>query len=278
MSAVPSIRSDRGWRAALRLGFSRRGARSVLSDRTRSGPLSVQRPFYPEGDVCHVYVLHPPGGVVGGDSLDIEVRMAMQTHALLTTPGATKFYRSAGESARQTQRFKVQSGATLEWLPQENILFPGARAELRTEVELSGDACLVLWEILCLGRPAINEGFDSGQVDSRLSITRDGMPLLIDRLRAGPESRHRRSLMAGHAVTGTCVISGASESHLGVCRALLSATDEPHSAATLLDDLLVVRSLGDSTERIRRLFGEIWQALRQDLLGCPPSVPRIWST
>jgi len=143
-----------GWQACLELGFEKRGLRTVAAQRRHYGPLAVQRPFYPEGDVCHLYLLHPPGGVVGGDTLDIRVRAGTGARALVTTPGATKFYRSAGATAAVTQTLQVDAGAVLEWLPQEAILFQGAVARQQTCIELAAGACFAGWDILCLGRPA----------------------------------------------------------------------------------------------------------------------------
>ena len=277
-STAEEIPSEGGWRASLRLGF-RPGARgTVLAERRRLGPLAVQRPFYPEGEVCHTYLLHPPGGVVGGDRLDIEVEMAAGTRALITTPGAGKFYRSAGASAEQEQHLRAASGASLEWLPQENILFPGAEVRMRTRVELQGDARLVLWEIQCLGRPAIGEAFEHGRLDSRLSIYRDGTPLLLERLRVNADNRCRLSLMAGLAVGGILVISNAGEPEVETCRDLLLGNGSDYSGVTLIEDLLLVRYLGNSTENARRLFASIWQRLRPRTLGRAPNTPRIWAT
>jgi urease accessory protein len=267
-----------GWHAGLRLGFRADPRRTVLAERQRHGPLAVQRPFYPEGEICHVYLLHPPGGVVGGDHLDIDVRLGRGASALVTTPGAGKFYRSAGPPARQVQTITLQSGARLEWLPQENIFFPGAEVELETRVELHGDARLALWEIQCLGRPVISEGFDRGHVDSRLSVSRDGQPLLRERLRVDADNRARLSLMAGLAVGGTLLISDAGEEQIKACRDLLFAGGTDYAGASLIEDILVVRYLGNSTERARRLFADIWQILRMDTLGHLPGVPRIWAT
>ena len=252
--------------------------RTVLAERRRHGPLAVQRPFYPEGGICHVYLLHPPGGVVGGDSLDIDTGMGQGTGALVTTPGATKFYRSAGAQARQVQHLRVAADATLEWLPQENILFPGAQVQLETRIELQAGARLAFWEIQCLGRPAIGEDFDSGRLDSRLTLSREGQPLLDERLRVGAENRTRLSLIAGHAVSATLLIGPADDEALEACRALVQSAGDGHAAATLIEGLLVVRYLGDSTEHARRLFTAIWQTLRQGTLGHPPCVPRIWAT
>jgi len=269
---------NEGWQAGLRLGFRAGTRRTVLAERRRHGPLAVQRPFYPEGEVCHVYLLHPPGGVVGGDTLSIDVQIGPDAKTLVTTPGATKFYRSAGPPARQTQLLTVQDGARLEWLPQENIFFPGAKVGLDTRVELQGSARLALWEIQCLGRPVISEGFDSGHVDSRLSVSRDGSPLLMERLRVDADNRSRLSLMAGLSVGGTLLISDAGEPEITACRDLLFAGGPDYAGATLIEDVLVVRYLGDSTERARRLFTDIWQKLRAATLGYPPGVPRIWAT
>lgn len=267
-----------GWQAFLRLGFDLRGGRSVLAERSRKGPLAVQRPFYPEGDVCHVYLLHPPGGVVGGDSIEIESRLGQGSHALLTTPGATKFYRSAGNSAQQRQTLVVEDGAALEWLPQENIFFPGAEVALETRVELHGAARIALSEIQCLGRPVIAEDFDSGRIDSRLQIMRDGRPLLSERLRVRADNRCRLSLMAGMAVGGTLVISHAGEAEVDACRDLLFAGGTDYAGATLIEDLLVVRYLGNSTERAHKLFRAVWQLLRPTTIGREASPPRIWAT
>jgi len=267
-----------GWQASLRLGFVARGHRTVLAERLHQGPLAVQRPFYPEGDACHVYLLHPPGGVVGGDMLDIDVHVARDAAALITTPGATKFYRTPGARARQAQHIVVEPGATLEWLPQENIFFPGAEVALNTRIDLRGDARLALWEIQCLGRPVIGEGFERGHIDSRLTIERDGTPLLLERLRVRPDNRTRLSLMAGLAVGGTLVISHAGEAEVDACRDLLFANGTDYTGATLLDDILVVRYLGNSTEKARRLFSGIWQLLRPATIGRAPVLPRIWAT
>lgn len=267
-----------GWYAQLALGFRAVGDRTVLAERRHQGPLAVQRPFYPEGDVCHVYVLHPPGGVVGGDIIDIDIRAGQGSHALLTTPGATKFYRSGGERAHQQQTLVVDDGAVLEWLPQENIFFPGADVALDTRVELHGDARLALSEIQCLGRPVIGEAFDGGHIDSRLAIRRDGRPLLLERLRVRPDNRCRLSLMAGMPVGGTLVLSHASDVDVDACRDLLFASGTDYAGATLVEDLLVVRYLGNSTERAHQLFRAVWQLLRPAILGRAPSPPRIWAT
>jgi urease accessory protein UreH len=157
------------------------------------------------------------------DELDIEVRLDQGAQALVTAPGATKFYRSDGRRALQRQRLHIADGAALEWLPPENIFFPGADVRLDTRVELSGTARLAWTEVQCLGRPAIGEAFDLGSVDSGLRIYRDGAPLLLERQRIDPDGRRRGSLLAGLAVTGTLVMSQARAAELDACRALVQS-------------------------------------------------------
>lgn len=273
---------ETGWHAALRLGFRKSPQRTVLAERSHKGPITVQRPFYPEGDLCHVYLLHPPGGVAGGDRIDIRAEVAPGASALATTPGATKFYHSIGPGAVQHQHLSVADGS-LEWLPQENILFPGAKAELTTEVELTGDATFIGWEINCLGRPAIGERFDNGSALFRFSLMRDGLPLLHERLAI----ESVKELDAAAGLRGQPVIaslyattrdSAREESLIEQVRDLIPEHNRRQLGITRVDGLLIARYLGDSTETARGLFTKIWQALRPAILHRSPSVPRIWNT
>jgi urease accessory protein len=240
--------------------------------------LAVQRPFYPEGAICHTYLLHPPGGVVGGDRLDISATVDGGAHALITTPGATKFYLSAGDTAQQIQTLRVEAGAVLEWLPQENIYFPGALVDTATRAELSGDGRIALWEIHCLGRPVIAERFDRGRVDTRLQIRRDGRPLLIEHLRARPQTLGYGALMADQPVNGTWLMNAADRDALPMLRDLLSTDEARYVGLTLLEDLLVARYLGPSTEQARNLFVRLWSAARPKILHRTAVPPRIWAT
>lgn len=278
LSAPAPTPTDGGWQASLALEFERRGNRTVLTHRRQRGPLAVQRSFYPEGEPCHLYLLHPPGGVVGGDRLEIQAGVGSGAHALVTTPGAAKFYRSAGARAQQIQTLNVAAGGCLEWLPQENILFPGANARLATDVQLHGDARFVGWELHCLGRPANDEAFHTGHADFGLRLERDGRPLFCDRLTlTGGQDLGRPTGLRGHPVCATLVATGAGPDAIPTARdAIDAATAE--IGITGMDDILVARYLGDSTERARHCFVAIWQALRPLLLGREACVPRIWAT
>ncbi len=267
-----------GWRAQLEMEFAERGGRTVLAGKRHYGPLTLQRPFYPEGAPAHLYVLHPPGGLVGGDQVELSAAVGAGAHALITTPGAAKFYRSAGPPATQTQRLSVAPGGVLEWFPQENILFPGANAGLLSEIQLGGDARFIGWEVQCLGRPVIGERFATGSADMGLRIWRDGAPLLIERLRVdGTGSLDGPSGLRGFPVAATFVASGTRAEDLEAVRAQLFRNDLNWSA-TRVDDLLVARCLAPGSEPVRRLFVALWGILRPRLIGREACPPRIWAT
>ena len=266
------------WEARLALQFRVQGDRTVLSRREHAGPLVVQRPFHPEGPVCHVYLVHPPGGVVGGDQITLQAEASPGSHALLTTPGATRFYR-CGEHprARLLQQLTARA-AVIEWLPQETIVFDGARARLRTEVHLHGEASFIGWEICCLGRPAAGEAFTQGDLQQDVLLWRDGAPLLFDRLRlqGGSPPLQAPWGLAGARACGTFLALPGTEAALADLRAL--QTPGVHAALTLVDGLLHGRALGDSAEALRRHFTALWTCLRPALLRRFAVPPRIWAT
>lgn len=264
-----AVEERAGWLGRLELGFARRDGRTAMVRSSHVGPLRVQRAFYPEEDHPHVYILHPPGGVVGGDRLELSVEMEPGSHALLTMPGATKFYRSGGGVGRVSQRFVVGEGSVLEWLPQGNILFPGARVAVESEFQLAAEARLLGFETFCLGRPVMDEVFDSGSLDSVLRIGSS----LYERLRL---EGGRLEKVAGRPLVGTFFASPAREEMLEGVRALLGGLTM--AGATLVDEILVVRVLEDDNLRLQDALHRIWALLRPMLLGRDAVPPRIWST
>ena len=125
-----------GWHARLALDYRLEHGRCVARAE-HEGPLRILQTLYPEGDaVPHNVLVHPPGGLVGGDPLEIAVRAGPGTHALVTTPGAARFYRSLGEPAVQCSRIVLEP-ARCEWLPLEAICYSGCRAENRLLLDLA---------------------------------------------------------------------------------------------------------------------------------------------
>src|SRR5258706_43567 len=172
---LDSAEPPAGWRASLALEFDRREAKSVLAAPRHDGPLVVQKPFYPEGSgVCHAIIVHPPAGIAGGDDLDITLHARERAHALLTTPGAAKWYRTAGAWARQRVAIDAAAGSSVEWLPQETIVFDGALADISWEARIAADARLISWEVICLGRSGSGERFERGRCRLSTRLWRGG--------------------------------------------------------------------------------------------------------
>lgn len=276
MQQSPTITTDPSeWRARIALGFRRAAGRTVLARRARHGPLQVQRPFYPQGGQCHVYLLHPPGGIVGGDRLEVDIDCGAGSEVLITTPAAGKFYRSAGAHAYLEQRLRVRRDALLEWLPQETIVFDGARAHSRTRIEIDADAGVLAWEILCLGRPASDERFDHGDFNQHMELYRQGRPLLLERNAFVGGSAVLRAPwgLGGHPVSALLFAAGIDMPDPAALRAELAEWAPDEAALTVIDGVLVVRWLGDCTERARHCLAQVRQWLRPDAAR-----PRIWDT
>jgi len=270
------------WQAELELGFVRRGESTVLARRRHVGPLAVQKPLYPEGEaVCHAIVLHPPAGIAGGDELRIGVEVEAGAQALLTTPGAGKWYRSDGRLARQDIEIKVSPGGTAEWLPQETIVFDGAQAAMRTDVQLGAGARYLGWEILCLGRSASGERFGRGSLQLSTRIAREGRLLWAEQgaLEGGSPWLQSAAGFAGRTVSATLLAAGApvDAALIAACRAIETEADV-RCGVTALPDLVVARWLGDSGEAARDWLEGIWQRLRPAFIGREAQRPRIWNT
>ncbi len=273
------------WHAELHLGFARQGERTVLRENRHRGPLRVQKALYPEGDaVCQAILLHPPSGIAGGDHLAISADVGAGGHAQLTTPGAGKWYRSAGAEASQRIDFTVAEGATLEWLPQETIVFDGARARMETRVSLAADSRYIGWDILCLGRSAAGERFDNGRFDLFFRVNRGNAPIWLERGGFDGNDAMLSSLAgwAGATVCGTLLctfpeLPQQAATLLDVCRKILPADGANHGLSAL-PGMLVARYLGDSSEAARLWFAELWAILRPACCGRPAVTPRIWNT
>jgi urease accessory protein len=244
------------WKAALSLHFRNVNQKTILAENRSDGPLVVQKPLYPDGpERCHAIVVHPPGGIAGGDELVLEVGTGREAKALLTTPGAGKWYRSAGAWAKQALRFEV--GGSLEWLPRETIVFDGALADLQSHIALKAGASYVGWEVVSLGR------FKRGRVRLETRITQGSRMLFIEKgeIEGGGRLMRSPAGLGGRTVFGTFVATSAQKISVdGV-------------ATTHLPGLLIGRYLGDSSEEALQAFTRLWKLVRPGAVE-----PRIWST
>ena len=280
-SAIPVQKSSSGWLAELQLDYAVRRGKTCLVRKKQRGPLTLQRPFYPEKDICHSYLLHPPGGVVGGDTLDISVQAAAGSHCLITTPGATKFYRSKGDLvSTQSQKISVSKDAIVEWLPQQNIFFPEAQSRLKTQVDIATGGKFIGWEVHCFGRPANNETFHQGNISSSTEITIDGELRLVEQLRTEDSSLiDSSSGLRGMAMQGSLIAAPCNQLQRDQLERILHSNQYPHPIGlTLVDDVLVIRVLGNQIEPILEIFTQLWTELRTEWLQIPSCSPRIWAT
>jgi urease accessory protein len=272
---------DAGWRASLSLGFERRDARTVLAHRRHEGPLVVQKALHPEGEgICHAIVLHPPSGLVGGDELRLDVTVGEGASALLTTPGAAKWYRSTGRASSQSVRLAIGADACLEWLPQENILFDGALARCRWSAELAPGARLIAWDLYCLGRTASGERFETGECRLEASLRREGRLDWIERacLRPGSAALRSPAGLAGWPVFGTLLVAAPAIPAAWSAAAREIPAPDGGAGVTALPNVLLVRCRAGSAETAHRYFTAVWKRLRLDVMGREPVAPRIWST
>lgn len=278
------------WAGALRLDYrcdELRGApRTVLHDR-HDGPLRVLASLYPEGQaICHNVLVHPPGGLVGGDELDIDLALDPGAHALITTPGATRFYRSSGAPATQRLRASLADGARLEWLPLETIAYSGCLGANLMRFELAPGAEMIGWDVLALGLPASDQAFARGRFTQCVELPgrwleRGVIDALDARLLDSPLG------WAGHRVMGTLWF--AAGHGLGGARrdALLAAArgaiegdplQRSAGATAVHDGVIVLRVLAPRVEPAVALLTRAWAAWRDaawHLAGC---TPRVWRT
>lgn len=269
------------WHAELRLAFERRGPGTVLARERHVGPLLVQKTLHPEGDdPCHAIVLHPPAGIAAGDRLALEASAGPAAQVLLTAPGATKWYRSGGVAAGSETYVTVGPAAVLEYLPREAIVFDGARACARLEMDLAADARLIGWDIWCLGRTASGETFDSGRLELATRLRRAGRLCWEERgvLDGGGPLLRARAGCAGEPVFGTLWAAGpaAPRALIDACRAVPIA-GAGRGAVTQLPDVLIARYLGPSTEEAFAWFTSLWSLLRPLYAGREAVRPRIWA-
>ena len=275
-----------GWRGHLALHYTRDGQRTIAHDR-HEGPLRVLQRLYPEGPgICHHVLVHPPGGIVGGDVLEIEARLDAGTHALITTPGATRFYRSTGAKASQQATLRVADGARLEWLPLETIAYRGCIGENRVRLELAADAEAMGWDVLALGLPAAGEAFDAGTFTQHLELPgrwleRGRIAAIDTRLLDSPLGWDgQRVLAVLWFAAGRPLSAPRHERLLETARQSIVASPlAAHAAATSPHEgVVVLRALAARVEPAMALLAAVRAAWRQLEWSLAAEPPRIWRT
>ena len=273
------------WQASLRLDYTREGGRSVARF-AHEGPLRILQSMHPEGAaVCHNVLVHPPGGLVGGDTLRIAVSAAEGSHGLVTTPGASRFYRSEGAPAVQDVSLGLAPGARLEWLPLEALYYSGCRAENRLRMELAPGAEVLGWDVAALGLPQADQPFVQGSVLQHLELTgtwleRGTIAAADRRLLDGPLG------LAGHRCLASLFLASGSDLARSRRELLLESAREvlqahplaPTAGATAPGPrVIVVRVLAPLVEPALQLLKAVRRAWRPLLWQLPPAEPRGWA-
>ena len=286
-ASAPSTSGAEGWQASLDLVFARRAQATIPVLRSHRGPLRVQKGFTPEGPgLWHQVIVHPPGGIASGDRLDISVAAQEGARALLTSPGAAKWYRAnpgaRSPAAHQTVRLTVADGASLEWLPLETIVFDGAVADWRMHINLTGSASLVAADLVCLGRPASGLPFAGGVIRSGLEIVRDDRLVFAEQavIEGGSPVLSAKAGLGGYPAFATMVMAASPDA----CTAIVEQVRTLHDrlpgdwAITALPGLAVLRWRGEGAEAGWRVLRAAWAACRPIAIGRVACPPRIWAT
>ncbi len=273
------------WQATLSLAYARHGAR-VVARHEHSGPLRILQSLYPEGDaICHNVLVHPPGGLVGGDTLDIAVQAASGTHGLVTTPGATRFYRSEGPLALQTTRITLQADSRLEWLPLEALCYNDCNAENRLVMALEPGAELLGWDVTAFGLPQADLPFVEGSFAQHIEVPgvwleRGRIKASDTRLMDGPTGLSGARCMASlFLVTGTVLERKRRQQALDLARALIADSPIAGTAGATSPNpqVIVLRAVAPLVEPAMQLLRSVRNAWRRELWQLPDCNPRIWA-
>jgi urease accessory protein len=277
------------WQAKLTLCFAGREGKTVLIDNAHTGPLRVQKALYPESnDICHAVVVHPPAGIAGGDALNIQISLQTNAHAVISTPGATQWYKSNAEQAAVMDvALQLGEHAKLDWLPQENILFNGSHAQLQTQLNIAPSASAIGWDVCMLGRTAKGETWRQAALQQRSRITRGGKVLWIEHsdLTSDDRLRSNTAALSGHCIIGTLWAVG-EQANSALAQAFATALpyrSDLKAGVTCLNDeyttggVLLLRVLGDDMQTVRACMVDAWLRLRPLIHGVQGVPLRLWA-
>jgi len=272
------------WLAKLSLSYERTSIGTVLKKSLHEGPLRVQKALFPEGnDICHSIIIHPPAGIAGGDVLEIDVFVGTECHTVLSTPSATKWYKSFNNPATQSIQFDLGASAKLDWLPQENLFFKGADAKVLTKLNLHSSSSFIGWDAAMLGRHASGEEWSKGHVHMRNQIYRDGKLLWIENGQINAEDMYYKSLpqIGSSPVFATLWAVGpaCSRTLAESLSIMMPWTDSLRAGVTYLPQgVLLARAVSNDIELTRNWMINTWSTLRPLVHGVPAKSLRLWAS
>lgn len=271
----------KSWQGSVNLDYGVQGNQTQIVSVYSKAPFKVQRPFYPAADsACHSVLVHTAGGMVGGDRLSIDLNLQPHSHALVTTSAAGKVYRSEAESCHQIITINLDASALCEWVPQESILFEGAKFHQTMRVNLAPTALWMGMEFFRFGRTARGERFRLGEWRSQSEVWQQGHPLWIDRSVLSGEMSQSPTTLGTTTVMGTLVVLGRDFEKAAIAQIRQDCIPElipqGHIGISRLPQGVICRYLGSSTAEGRHYFLKIWENLRQIYAGRGICIPRVW--
>ena len=265
------------------IGFRCDAGDTRLAHLYHTDPLRVVFANVPRGDIATGTLVTTSGGLVGGDRLDVAVDAEAGARALVFGQAAEKIYRSAGADTRIEVHLAVAGDGWLEWLPQETILFDGARLRRLTIAEVAPGARLLAGEILVFGRTAMGEAMTHGLVRDAWEVSRGDRLIWADALQMEDAMAADLSSLAGFdgalAFASLVYVGDDATDRLAMARGLIEAlpgSETLRVGATCFGDVLVVRWLGRESMVLRNAFGGFWAAFRHAVAGLPAALPRLW--
>lgn len=266
---------------AAEVSFVNKGNETGLGRLYYRDPLKVLFPRPQVGDVKTAALITTGGGLFGGDHYDIDISLEKNASALVTAQAAEKVYRSSGPDCHVNVNLKVAQGACLEWLPQETILFDKARFRRTTKLDLDAGARALVGEINVFGRLASGEELDDGLLREAWEIKRGGKLVWADALHMDGDmqrSLNHTSGFDGCRAIATAVYSAPdAKVFLENAREFLGEHEGVRLGATLVNGLLICRWLAADPYALRQAFGAFWSKMRNQALGRPASLPRLWN-
>lgn len=268
-----------GMHGCAEMAFARVNGHSKLSHLYQHAPLRVLFPHHPSHEPAAAAIVTTSGGLVGGDRLRVDVTAHAGARALVTAQAAEKVYRSKGPDCRIDVRLSAEDAAWLEWLPQETILFDGARLRRLTAIHHVPGAKVLAGEILVFGRIARDERLEYGLIQDAWEISHDGRLIWSDALHLDGDLAHvlnHRGCFAGAAAYATAVYVGDDAADRLTTARGLTEHSPVRSSATVVHGVLVVRWLGEDALEVRRAFGAFWMGFRHAVAGLAATLPRLW--
>ena len=254
----------------LRASFNSTSGRTALSTLHESGGYRLK---FPKAEHTEAVIINTGGGMAGNDRLDVSLALQRDAHIVVTTQSSEKIYRADSAPTTVAVNLTLAEGAQLAWLPQETLLFSGARLHRTFDVDLAPGASLDLVESVIFGRSAAGERITAGEFNDRWRIRRNGQLIYAESVLIDGAMNDRLDRFAigkgARAIATFLCISPTAETRLDEARSALSLSD-CECGASAWNGMLVVRFVASHPAHLRRSVVKFTEQFRAS------SIPRVW--